>query len=138
MVSGPSCSGWWSSVRGVEKRWRARYAAVYFVAGVGSMTAVVYFIRWGWMRAEMLVGASGAIMGLVGAMGALLALRWRRERSGLAARRLRGVVFIVALQVAFDLMTPEVSLAAHAAGALIGFVSAVLLMTVRTSRQRSS
>ncbi len=85
---------------------RARYTLVYFVAGIGSMAAVLGFIRWGWMREEVLVGASGAIMGLIGAMGALLAVGWRRERSGLAARRLRGVVLIVVLQVVFDLDDP--------------------------------
>ena len=86
------------------------------------MAAVLGFIRWGWMREEVLVGASGAIMGLVGATGALLALGWRRERSRLAVRRLRGIVLVVVLQTAFDLTTPQVSFAAHAAGLLIGFL----------------
>ncbi len=106
---------------------RARYAAVYLVAGIGSMAAVLGFTRWGWVSAAVLVGASGSIMGLVGATGALLAVDWRRERSGLAARRLRGVVLIVVLQTAFDLMTPQVSFAAHAAGLLIGFLLTALL-----------
>ncbi len=110
---------------------RTRYAAVYLVAGVGSMAAVLGFIRWGWMHEEVLVGASGAIMGLVGATGARLAVGWRRERSELAARRLRSVALIVVLQVAFDLMTPQVSFAAHAAGLLFGFLLTVLL-TVST------
>ena len=106
---------------------RARYAAVYLVTGIGSMAAVVAFIHWGWMREEVLVGASGAIMGLVGATGALLLVGWRRERSGLAARRLRRVVLVVVLQVAFDLTTPQVSFAAHAAGLVIGFSLTALL-----------
>ena len=109
----------------------ARYAAVYLVAGIGSMAAVLGFIRWGWMQEEVLVGASGAIMGLVGATGALLAVGWRRERSGLAARRLRGVLFIVVLQAVFDLLTPQVSFAAHAAGLVIGFLLAALLAARR-------
>ena len=106
---------------------RTRYAAVYLVAGVGSMAAVLGLIHWGWMREEVLVGASGAIMGLVGATGALMAVGWRRERSGLAARRLRGIVLIVVLQAVFDLMTPQVSFAAHAAGLLVGFLLTALL-----------
>ena len=107
----------------------ARYAVVYLVAGVGSMAAVVGFIHWGWMHEEVLVGASGAIMGLVGATGSLLTLGWRRDRSRLAARRLRGIVLIVILQVAFDLTTPQVSFAAHATGLLVGSLVTALLTT---------
>ena len=107
---------------------RARYSAVYLVAGLGSMAAVLGLVRWGWMHEEVLVGASGAIMGLVGAMGTLLAVGWRRERSRLAARRLQGVVLIVVLQVVFDLMTPQVSFVAHASGMLLGFLVTVLLV----------
>ncbi len=115
---------------------RVRYTLVYFGAGIGSMAAVLGFIRWGWMREEVLVGASGAIMGLIGAMGALLAVGWRRERSGLAARRLRGVVLIVVLQVVFDWMTPQVSFAAHAAGLVVGFLLAALLVPTMAVKER--
>jgi rhomboid protease GluP len=115
----------------------ARYLVVYFVAGLGSMGAVLAFMAWGWMPAEILVGASGAIMGLIGAQGALLAVGWRRDRSRLAAQRLRGVLLVVALQVVFDILTPQVSFAAHAAGVVIGFIMTTLLVVFRPAGVRS-
>lgn len=115
---------------------RLRYAVVYLVGGVGSMAAVVWFIRRGWMPEELLVGASGAIMGLIGAYGALLALGWRRERSALAARRLRGVALIVVAQVVFDVTNPQVSFAAHMSGLGWGALLTVLLMWAPFARPR--
>lgn len=113
----------------VEKalRW-PRYLAVYLFTGAGSSATVLLFMQLGRVRYDLLVGASGAIMGLIGATGAVLAFGWRRERSALAARRLRGVVLIVVLQVVFDMMTPQVSLAAHASGLVLGFAATALLL----------
>lgn len=116
----------------VERRMgRVRYAVVYLAGGIGSMAAVVWFIRRGWMPEELLVGASGAIMGLIGAYAALLALGWRRERSSLAARRLRGVALIVVAQIVFDVTNPQVSFAAHMSGLACGALLTALLMLVR-------
>jgi rhomboid protease GluP len=106
----------------------ARYVAVYFVSGIGSMAAVILFIQLGWMQEEMLVGASGAIMGLIGATGALLLAGRLRERSALAGKRLLEILVIVGLQVVFDLLTPQVSFAAHAGGLVIGFLATALLI----------
>lgn len=115
---------------------RVRYGIVYLAGGIGSMGAVVWFIRRGWMREELLVGASGAIMGLIGAYGALLALGWRRERSGLAARRLRGVALIVVAQAVFDVTNPQVSFAAHMSGLAWGALLTVLVTTLRRDGSR--
>ena len=114
-----------------------RFVAVYFVTGIGSMAAVLGLMYWGWTRMGVLVGASGAIMGLIGAEGALLASGWRRQRSGAAARRLRGIAFIVATQVCFDLLIPQVSLAGHASGVLIGFGFTESLLALQLSGRSS-
>ncbi len=111
-----------------------RFAVVYLASGVGSMAAVVWFIRRGWMPLELLVGASGAIMGLIGAYGTLLALGWRRERSRFAARRLRGVALIVVAQTVFDLMNPQVSFAAHMSGLVCGAMLTLPLMPRRLKK----
>lgn len=119
----------------VESRMaRVRYAIVYLASGIGSMAAVVWFIRHGWMRQELLVGASGAIMGSIGAYGALLALGWRRNRSALAARRLRGVALIVVAQAVFDVTNPQVSFAAHMSGLGWGALLTVLVMWAPPAR----
>jgi rhomboid protease GluP len=81
--------------------------------------------RFGWFNADQLVGASGAVMGIVGTWaGALL-----RERH-LAHNRtaLRSILIILTVQSVFDLLTPQVSMAAHlggfAAGVLVGLAVA--------------
>lgn len=83
-----------------------------------------------------LVGASGAIFGLVGAQLVLLAQGWRRLRSRFARLRLANLGLIVLLQAAIDLSTPEISFAAHAAGLLLGLAATALAVPGRTRRER--
>jgi rhomboid protease GluP len=64
-------------------------------------------------------------MGLVGAWAGFLL---RHRHAPQAKQRLANVAMIVAIQIAFDLSTPQVSMAAHmcglVAGLLLGFVLA--------------
>lgn len=61
-----------------------RFLAAYFVAGLGSMLAVVALARAGSLpEDQILVGASGSIMGLVGASAAVLLVGYWRERARL-------------------------------------------------------
>jgi rhomboid protease GluP len=57
-------------------------------------------------------------MGIVGAWGGLLL---RNRDAPLAKQRLRNVIVIVLMQIAFDLATPNVSLSAHLGGLVTGF-----------------
>src|SRR5262249_7221896 len=75
------------------------YLAVYLASGVLAIACV-----WGlqWMHVsqpDWLVGASGAIMGLIGATAAIQLRGWVRERARIARRRLRVLFLILALQV---------------------------------------
>lgn len=106
---------------------RVRYLLLYLLSGLASMSAVLELQRRGWVAPGPLVGASGAIMGLVGATAAVLLRGWFRERARSASRRLRWVLMIVALQVVFDAFTPEVSSTAHVTGMFWGFLLALLL-----------
>lgn len=103
---------------------RVRYVIVYLFAGIGTMLAVVLLFWAGVTPPQLLVGASGAIMGLVGATGAVMWRARRLEGSTLARRRLIGVVLIVVTQSIFDLLMPEVSFLSHFGGALLGFLLA--------------
>jgi rhomboid protease GluP len=106
---------------------RARFAFVYFASGLTG--TVLYVLSVAQLDTEpgLMVGASGCIMGMVGATAAVLLRGYRRERVLVAKKRLYAVVMLVVLQTMFDLLTPQVSFFAHSVGALTGFVLASLL-----------
>lgn len=103
-----------------------RYLLCYFTAGVGSMLAVSVLAVMGYSKAEFVVGASGAIMGLVGVTTAIMLRGWQRG-SRTALKHLRQILFIIALQMVFDLTTPQISFIGHTAGVIIGFLVGSLL-----------
>jgi len=105
----------------------ARYLGAYLAAGIGSMLVIVALAATGSMEEQIVVGASGGIMGLVGATVAVLLRAWARERAPIAARRLMVLVFVIGFQIVFDLATPEVSSTAHLSGVAIGFIAASLM-----------
>ncbi len=78
-------------------------------------------------RAQLTAGASGCIMGLVGATGALMLRGWLYENALAAKRRLFAVVAIVLIQTAFDFVVPHVSMTGHLSGAFIGLITAMTL-----------
>jgi rhomboid protease GluP len=112
------------SVEQALGRWRTLF--IYVAAGLGSATFVVQTLP----PDAVMVGASGAIFGLVGALVALLVRSWRR-RSPQAGRGLLNLGLVILLQVASDFATPEVSGSAHAAGFVIGLAAAALVMSGR-------
>jgi rhomboid protease GluP len=96
-----------------------RFAACYLISGIGSSVAVVVLRAFGWIAADQLVGASGSIMGVVGAWAGLLL---RHRHAPLAGRRLQNILLIVVMQTAFDLTTPQVSMTAHLSGLITGLI----------------
>jgi rhomboid protease GluP len=100
-----------------------RFFFVYLLAGVGSAAAVMELAK----SNELMVGASGCIMGLVGATGALMLRGWLRHKALAAKKRLGAVVLIVVTQTIFDSMVPQVSMTAHLSGVVIGFAATMIL-----------
>ena len=94
-----------------------KFTVSYLISGLGSSAGVVILSALGLSNADLLVGASGCVMGVIGVSAGLLL---RHRQSPLAGRRLRNIIVIVALQTVFDLSTPQVSLAAHLSGFLTG------------------
>jgi rhomboid protease GluP len=94
-----------------------RFGICYLVAGLGSGLGVLFLRLFGMNNAEQLVGASGCVMGLVGVWAGLLL---RHRHAPMAGRRLKNILVIVAIQTAFDLSTPQISMAAHMSGLLTG------------------
>ena len=66
------------------------------------------------------VGASGAIMGLLGADGVAMLRVWQYSRHPMARTFLSQVVVILALQLTIDLIVEQNSLLHHFSGAAVG------------------
>jgi rhomboid protease GluP len=95
-----------------------RFAFYYLLAGLGSSIGVFL------LRPEQLVGASGCVMGIVGVWAGYL---FRHRYQPFAGRRLKNIVLIVAIQTAFDLSTPHISMTAHLSGLATGVVLGLLI-----------
>ena len=101
-----------------------RFAVCYLISGLASSAGVVVLTVIGLVQVAQLVGASGCIMGIVGAWAGFLVLhRYTPD----AKRRLANIFLIIAIQTAFDLSTPQVSMAAHLCGLIAGFILGLIL-----------
>ena len=101
-----------------------RFVACYLISGLASGAGVVGLTLIGLVRPAQLIGASGSIMGIVGAWAGFL---MRHRHAPHARQRLANVVMIVAIQIAFDLSTPQVSTSAHLCGLVAGFLLGLVL-----------
>jgi membrane associated rhomboid family serine protease len=101
-----------------------RFAVCYLVSGLASSAGVVGLTVLGFVQVGQLVGASGCIMGIVGTWAGFLV---RHRHAPQAKQRLGNVVMIIVIQVAFDLSTPQVSMAAHLCGLIAGFFLGLVL-----------
>ena len=101
-----------------------RFLACYLISGLASSAGVVALTEVGLVQVGQLVGASGCILGVVGAWAGLLL---RHRHAPFAKQRLANIGLIVAIQIAFDLSTPQISMAAHMCGLVAGFFLGLLL-----------
>jgi membrane associated rhomboid family serine protease len=101
-----------------------RFTLCYLISGLGSSAGVVLLTVIGLVQVSQLVGASGCIMGIVGAWAGFL-LRHRHASN--AKQRLANIFMIIVIQTAFDLSTPQVSMAAHLCGLIAGFFLGLIL-----------
>jgi rhomboid protease GluP len=99
-----------------------RYLLVYFSSGIGSM---LFFSLLSLKRGEtnlVLVGASAAIMGLIGVILAISLQLWLKKKTALNAKRLRLIILVIIIQFVFDNLVPQVSFYSHLFGLIIGFL----------------
>jgi membrane associated rhomboid family serine protease len=101
-----------------------RFTASYLISGLASSAGVVGLTILGFVQVSQLVGASGCIMGIVGTWAGFLV---RHRHVPQAKQRLGNIVMIIVIQVAFDLSTPQVSMAAHLCGLIAGFFLGLIL-----------
>jgi membrane associated rhomboid family serine protease len=110
-----------------------RFLACYLISGLASSAGVVALNEIGLVQVAQVIGASGCIMGVVGAWAGFLL---RHHHAPFAKQQLANVGLIVAIQIAFDLSTPQVSMAAHMCGLVAGFFLGLILApgAARSSR----
>ena len=106
-------------------RWRMLF--VFLLGGIGSSAWVLALMHAQVLDEGVLIGASGAIMALFGAMVAQALQTWRASRDVLDRRSVIALSAVLAVQVITDLIIPQVSLAAHLSGFTIGFLVTLLL-----------
>jgi rhomboid protease GluP len=98
-----------------------RFALIYGLALIGGSAVVVLFDAMD----SLTVGASGAILGL---LGALVAYFWRYQEMMLGARaRLSNLVTTAAINLGLGLL-PRVSLWGHLGGTLAGVAMGLMLL----------
>jgi rhomboid protease GluP len=98
------------------------------IAGIGSTAGVVALTLLKIVQPAELVGASGSVMGIVGAWAGFLV---RHRHMWQAKQRLLNILLIIVIQVAFDLSTPQVSTSAHLCGLVSGFLVGLYLSPAR-------
>lgn len=101
-----------------------RFAACYLISGLASSAGVVALTVNGLIQVGEVIGASGCILGVVGAWAGFLL---RNRHAPLARQQLANIGLIVAIQIAFDLSTPQISMASHLCGLVAGFFLGLLL-----------
>ena len=101
-----------------------RFLACYLISGLASSAGVVALNEIGLIRIDQLIGASGCVLGVVGAWAGFLL---RHRHAPFAKQQLANIGLIVVIQIAFDLSTPEVSMPAHMCGLVAGFLLGLLL-----------
>ena len=119
-------------VEGTYGRWR--FLAIYLVSGfLGGVASYAF----GGLDLPSLtsvgVGASGAIVGL---LGAFIAYNYRRRHHAIAWANLRWAFTIILINVVFGLTFPGVDNRAHLGGLLAGMASGTLADGVGPPRSR--
>ncbi len=116
-----------------------RFLISYLITAIGSMLALTLLTVSNIFVTPAAVGASGAIMGLIGTEAAIQIRILRQQSSKVAAARLRLIGLFVMIQMIFDAMTPQVSFMGHVSGLVIGFgVGCLLKLQYMTSISRQT
>ncbi len=103
-----------------------RMLAIYVLAMTGGGLGIVYFADPG----EVVVGASGAIFGLFGALVAIGLRLGERGRTIVAQ-----VIPVVVLNVIFTFAIPFISKEEHIGGLITGFLAGLVLFAIRRTRE---
>jgi rhomboid protease GluP len=101
-----------------------RYLLTYFAAGLGGAVLTLLFSD----PRQVVVGASGCIVGLIGASAAIHLRGWQTEKASVARKELLEIAVFMAIQTVLDILTPRISLTGHLGGLIAGFVIGLALL----------
>ena len=101
-----------------------RFLLIYFISGFGAMILASLIMD---QTMVLMVGASGSLMGILGASSVILAVSARDGKLKSARRALRDIFFIFFLQFIYDSVTPEISQTAHLLGTVFGAAACLLI-----------
>ncbi len=114
------------------------YLTIYLFSGIGSMLTFSLLAYQLGLNNVFLVGASAAIMGLIGAILAISLQIWLRRRYSVTAkRRLQQIILIIIIQFIFDNIIPQVSFHSHLFGLIIGFLISSVLVFIKFNLEES-
>lgn len=121
-------AGIWVLGRYTERVWgRWTLLSCYLAATFGANTIALFVLQLVSKDPAVAVGASGGVMGILGAALAFASIEWRRTRAPLLRRHVSIFAGILVLQVVFDLATPKVSSTIHMSGLGIGVLLGLAL-----------
>lgn len=108
-----------------------RYLFIYLFSGIGSMLSFTIFSLAQGDSYAFLVGASAAIMGLVGTLLAISGYIWVKKKTPMNAKRLRLVIVVIIVQFIFDNLIPQVSFQSHLFGLIFGFIFGLIALLLK-------
>lgn len=115
----------------MERVWgRWRLLVCYLAAMCGGNVVAQLFIQPDPGDAIVMLGASGGVMGIIGSSLGFSLMAWLRNRVAVLGRQISMFLFILAIQMVFDVFTPVVSSTIHMSGFALGFATAVAISVV--------
>ena len=107
---------------------QGRYLLVYLISGIGSMLSCTYVYSQLGNNNIVLIGASSAIMGLVGTILVIAFRTWLNQKNRLNAKRFGTVLLVISLQFILDGIIPQISFYSHFFGLIIGSLVSVIVL----------
>ncbi len=112
-----------------------KFIVAYALTGIGAMACVTYVDLWqASTQIRATAGASGAIMGLLGVMGAIYLVSWWQHRAATASRELKSIGVSVGLQLLFDITNGQTSIVGHFSGLAIGLLVGIVLASIKSKK----
>jgi rhomboid protease GluP len=110
---------------------RAAFIVIYLLAGVAGGVATLV------LNPQVVsAGASGAVFGVYGGFGAYLWLRKSSMPEAVWRTTVRGIGMFVAINFAFGLFAPNISMTAHVGGLIVGFLVGAAMLYRSSEKPR--